>query len=970
MISVGRDKTIRFWDIATGEPVRVLRPPIGPGSWGYLFAVAVSPDGRLLAVGGSGAQTPLRDVRIHLIALPEGKIIHSLKGHTGTIYDLAFSPDGKQLASCSHDRTVRTWDAAGGAPAKTFNGHTDIVHGLAWSPDSEKIVSASFDKTARIWSAAAGEEVTVMRESSQQLMAVAWSPDGRVIATGGLDRSIRFYDPTGKLSDTWPNSPSKIYSLAFRPDSAQLVYTFAGEFKEPRGAAILDVQDRRESRKYSGHAVAPLCCAWLRDGGLVATGDFFSKLRVWDPATGDTVHKLDGNGGVMISVGWSPDGQAIAWGHSGVNFTIFWGGPLERTFCLEKLDFGPPPTKEFSRAIRDLGSLRIGQVFKKGGKLQPRMVCISRDKVLKTFFTLPQEFDQVDSFSLISEDRAVVGGNFGGYFFDVKTGRPTHELNDGGAEVFGVAPSPDGRYLLTAGGDQILRVWSAVSGELLLSFFEAGSEWIVWTPNGYYAASFAGENLMGWHLNQGPERMAEFYSAARFHKSLYRPDVIRNVLKVGNVAQSVELANRERATKSQALHVKDVLPPKVTITTPTEWRSEVAAAATIEATAQPVGDDPITALRLIVDGRTWDSPAIADKEPEKYGTKAPDRSPNGGDASARVKKSWTIDLPPGEHSVTVKAETAKSYGLSSPIEIIQRRDSSRSESNTRPVGDLYVLAIGVAPLTAGQTESNDAQSARVVASALESAGSKTFQATHVRTLTDREASASRIEAELDAMQSQMTAADTGVIYYSGLAADDANGELWLTMGENLVSKGHDASGLVAEGGEFSSRRLKESLGRTCGRVVLMLDARRSTREQTEHKTTVSFCSVSEEQSGDRFDAALADLLRDLLTEDNGVVVFSAGRDAAANAADDEEAACVAAAAAAESRPFAQAIVEGLGGKADADRDGVIQSGELGHYVTRRAKELTSGATIPTVERPSGARSFPLGGTTEPPAPAK
>src|SRR5262249_33851682 len=136
-----------------------------------------------------------------------------------------------------------------------------------------------------------------------------------------------------------------------------------------------------------------------------------------------------------------------------------------------------------------------------------------------------------------------------------------------GGSVRTIAPSPDDQYLLTSDG-VVIRVWSQSPTRLLMSFHNRDDEWIAWTPEGYYAASANGERLMGWQVSNGPTKMASFYPAAQFRKSLYRPDVVKRVLEAGSVEKALTLADKERGQATTPAQVAHVLPPRVTITSP------------------------------------------------------------------------------------------------------------------------------------------------------------------------------------------------------------------------------------------------------------------------------------------------------------------------------------------------------------------------------------------------------------------
>jgi len=920
LISCGLDKTIRLWDLGTGEPIRVLRPPVGPGAHGYLFSAALSPDGNLLAVGTYRAQTPLLDHRIHLIDLAAGKIVRSLKGHAYTIYDLAFSPDGGRLTSASHDATLRIWDVATGRTLQTLSGHAAPVHAVAWSADGQRVVSGSLDKTARIWNVESGTTIAVMSDHQGEIMAVGWSPDGLSIATGCDDKTIRLYEPSGKFRYAWRNLRNEIESLKFSPDSKRLLYTYGSNTVPPLGAAILDMVKGPQLVHYSGHDNSPISCAFTADGKLAVTGDSVSRIRVWNSATGATIAKLDGRGQSMIAAGWSPDGQALAWGTTLKDNRSDVGASLERTFCLRNLDFGPPPDKSFVRAHPALGALQMGFITSESPIDRRKVAFLQNGSLVKTF-TLPQPYDQVRCYSLLPNARAVVGTQNGAYLYDIRTGLVQREMSDRGEELWGLAPSPDSRYVLTAGNDQVLRVWNLDSGELLVALFVAGEEWIAWTPQGYYAASPAGESLMGWHLNRGPETLADFYPASQFHKSLYRPDVIRHVLETGDLTRSLEKADRERNEQTKLIRVADVLPAEVKITEPTASRVEQSESKfTIRASTEATANQPITAMQLVIDGRPAGAPR-------------PIASPAPGKSAGPIEQEWTVDLPPGKYNVGVKAETAHSYALSEPVEV------TRPAGANDPRPRLHILAID---------PSANGTAAVSIPKALTDAAPGVFSEVVPHVLRGDQATPAAIDAELEKIRSQATIADTTLVYYAGQETLDTAGHYRLSAARGGST---DPAGVW-----LSDRDLKQQLVSIPGRLMVAVDTVRA-EQKLDREANSGFCgSSAAEQGASRLDRAAGDFLRDLLTDEYGIVVLRGSRRSVAGSGQGG------------ASPFAQAFVEGVSGKADHDEDGTVNLHEFSRYLQQRVPGLTGGKQTPLIERPRGVRSFPLAKPGGQPAP--
>ena len=117
----------------------------------------------------------------------------TLRGHSKFLYSVAWSPDGKWLATGSGDNTAKVWDAATGRELRTLSGHKEGVTSVAWSPDGKRVATGSWDKTAKVWDAASGKELLTLGGHTEAVNSVAWSPDGKRLATASDDHTAKIW---------------------------------------------------------------------------------------------------------------------------------------------------------------------------------------------------------------------------------------------------------------------------------------------------------------------------------------------------------------------------------------------------------------------------------------------------------------------------------------------------------------------------------------------------------------------------------------------------------------------------------------------------------------------------------------------------------------------------------------------------------------------------------------------------------
>jgi WD40 repeat protein/transcriptional regulator with XRE-family HTH domain len=298
LVSGSYDGAIHFWALRTGTHLQSLHTQGGP-----LLAVAWSTNGRLLASGGLDAVIRLWDAE-------QGTRLWELPGHRAPVCTLAFAQEAPLLASGSYDQEVKLWEVATGTCQRTFSGHSSRVSGVTFSPDGRILASASHDTTIRLWERETGHCTHILQGHRDAVTSVAFVPGVDRLLSGSLDRTVRTWDiHSGQHIRTIQSYALALFALAWTSDGRFLV---SGDSEAT--LTRWDVTTRMPVQVLRGHRQRVYAVAWNHTTNRIASGSYDHTIRLWNAETGACTHILQGHTDRVSSVDWSPDGRWLASG--------------------------------------------------------------------------------------------------------------------------------------------------------------------------------------------------------------------------------------------------------------------------------------------------------------------------------------------------------------------------------------------------------------------------------------------------------------------------------------------------------------------------------------------------------------------------------------------------------------------------------------------------------------------------------
>jgi len=622
LISVSEDKTIRIWNPESGQMLKKFESQIGDGPEGMLYASAISPDGKYLAVAGYPVSSE-KENYIIIIDLEKNIQVGTAIGHTNVINSLSFSGSGKYLASGSDDNTVKIWKLDGSLilPAIATIPLTSGISCISFNPKTQDLAVVQQSKDILLFALAGLDQGTTkftpksLKRHRGVVDKALFSPDGTYLATSSFENELILWRADGTVVKEFDRLSDPVNAVAFSFDSKILVgldVTGKGmSWALPSGSKFTE---------YVAHDNTVFSAAFspsTTGNYLVASaGGTNNEILLWNPINGLTIRRIKGKGSAV---------QELAFGNGlelfiSPDFSANKKNQFKCSFNFASLSINRNPAS--NAAAGDLYSKNLSQASENS-------IDLPSNKMIKTD---PNQDGRILDYKGMADESVVVASDFSLKMFD-KNGYLSKEFVGHSGAVRTITISGDGKYMASGGEDQSIILWKLSEtgyapslrkyfndedynkffsslpvdsltkdpskkawrqvieflksnnnkaykeleeaykglGEVVIPFatlfLTEDNEWVCWTPRGYFSCSSSGGQYFGWHVNRGINQLADFFAAEQYFQVLYRPKEIEKSITKGVRVEDIIRESGERIFDLGKLHRPSAGFFDVTVTT-------------------------------------------------------------------------------------------------------------------------------------------------------------------------------------------------------------------------------------------------------------------------------------------------------------------------------------------------------------------------------------------------------------------
>ena len=462
-------------------------------TFGGVTGVAFSPDGKQLATSDTNGSIQIWGVR-------DGRQLARCTGHNSWVWSVAYSPTQPMLASCGQDHQVRLWDSNTGQCLKRLDGHTGIVTAVIFSADGRQLASTSGDQTIRLWHVATGQCVQTLRGHAACVWSAVFHPDDKTLFSGGEDQVIRRWDvASGQCVQTLTGHQNWVRTIALSPDGQHLV-----SGSHDHTLKVWDVVTGTCLTTLHGHHKPVTSLSFSADGQRLASSSYDQTVKLWDLAAQRCVQTLQKHTNVVWSVAFHPTQPLLASG--GEDYTArLWD--LQTGHCTKTM-------QGHSNAIYAIAHSAHHHLLASGHEDQTIELWEAHPQRLtdpsphRPFRTLRGHTGRVMSVAFSPDEQTLASASTDGTvrLWNPQTGQCLKPLHGHTSWVWSIAFHPHSQQLASASYDHTIKLWNVATGDCLhtLKAHTSSVLAVAFSPDGNWLASGGYEQTINlWHSQTG-----------------------------------------------------------------------------------------------------------------------------------------------------------------------------------------------------------------------------------------------------------------------------------------------------------------------------------------------------------------------------------------------------------------------------------------------------------------------------------